>query len=147
MRLILIQLAIMTMLSSTSSLAGPASKAFSLKWQFGSGAESSDNRVMIDAFQIRRTLEEIQRPESSDVRVDPRDLERNEELELKGLQAMDPNMEFTGETVNIEAAVRNRRQVSKEELLGGSTIRPGGATYGPSKTFPISVRAPVDSDR
>ena len=44
MRFILIQLAIAATISSTVSLAGPASKAFSLKWQFGAGADNDDGR-------------------------------------------------------------------------------------------------------
>jgi hypothetical protein len=148
MRFILIQLAIVT-LSSTISLAGPASKAFSLKLQFGPGAESSDNRVVMDAFEIRRTLEQIQKPGSADVRIDPKDLETREDMDLKALQAMDPNLIPTDEQVNVGAQIRNRklRRVSPEELLGGPTIRPNGGNYGPSTNFGAGVTESKDSDR
>lgn len=146
MRFIVIQLAVVT-LTSTISLAGPASKAFSLKWQFGSGADGGSPRVMMDAFEIRRTLEQIQRPEATEVQIDSRDLETREDLELKKLQAMDPNLEFTGETVNVEAFVRTRRRVSEEELLGGSTIRPSGAAHRPKAKTPVTVTGASESDR
>ncbi|MES2965636.1 MAG: hypothetical protein V4760_17270 [Bdellovibrionota bacterium] len=141
MRLGLIHLTLF-MAMATSAMAGPAEKAFSLRWQFG-GASSDDDRVVMDAFRIRETLERVQRPDREREAIAPQRDERAdiEDRELRELRALDPNLIPTAEQMDLMARMNDRKlkQVSHDQLLGRSgNIRPNGSVPGPSVNFTVT---------
>lgn len=139
MRLMMIQLSIVA--TTLVAEAGPAEKAISLKLRFGGGV-SSEERVVMDAFEIKRTLDKIQENTAgTDVRtiaVDPRRMKESEGEESPSpsepttVYSIDPNMQ---PELNLSSGMGDRRlrAISPEELYG-KRIRPTGPPAAPLNT-------------